>query len=316
MRKEKAQMAEGKERRALNKRRREMRQIRSAVGYNFMGFFRNSRTVITFLLGIIICFLLSSRVMEVTERFGTSMQAAEPFIWTFGDATAILLVSLLLIFLFSDLPKLTAFTPFYLMRMTKRRWLAAQFLYIVLVTALYVGFTLLVTVLLCMKRSFAGNLWSETAAILGYSSVGKDLNVPSTVKVMESISPYGCMLQAGALMLGYSLTLGFLILLGNLLAGRKYGMMFALGYSLYGFLLDPEVLGKLLGMEEYEMYRVRSVVGWIGPLNNAVYGMHDFGYDNLPTVGQSLLIFGGMLFLMYLLSMRALRRYNFTFLGG
>ena len=64
------------------------------------------------------------------------------------------------------------------------------------------------------------------------------------------------------------------------------------------------------------MYRVRSVVGWISPLNNAVYGMHDFGYDNLPTVGQSLLIFGGMLFLMYLLSMRALRRYNFTFLGG
>lgn len=293
-----------------------MRQVLAAVGYNFMGFFRNSRTVITFLLSIIVCFLLSSRVMEVAERFGTSMQAAEPFIWTFGDATAILLISLLLIFLLSDLPKLTAFTPFYLMRMTKKRWLAAQFLYIVSVTVLYVVFILAVTVLLCMKNSFPGNLWSETAAILGYSSIGKDLNVPSTVKVMESVSPYGCMLQAGVLMLGYSLTLGFLILLGNLLAGKKYGMLFALGYSLYGFLLNPEVLGKLLGIDKSEMFRVRSIVGWISPLNNAVYGMHDFGYDNLPTITQSLLIFEGMLLLMYLFSLRALRRYNFTFLGG
>lgn len=248
-----------------------MRQIWAAARYNFMGFFRNSRTVITFLLSVIVCFLLSGRVMEVADRFGTSMQAAEPFIWTFGDATAILLVSLLLIFLFSDLPKLTAFTPFYLMRMTKKKWLAAQFLYIVLVTTLYVAFILLTTVLLCMKRSFPGNLWSETAAILGYSSIGEELHVPSTVKVMESVSPFGCMLQAGALMLGYSLTLGFLILLGNLLAGKKYGMLLALGYSLYGFLLDPEVLGGLLGMEDYEMFRVRSVVGWISPLNNAVY---------------------------------------------
>lgn len=293
-----------------------MRQIWAAVGYNFLGFFRNSRTVITFLLSIVACFLLSSRVMEVVERFGTSMQAAEPFIWTFGDATAILLVSLLLIFLFSDLPKLTAFTPFYLMRMTKKKWLAAQFLYIVLVTLLYVVFILLMTAILCMKHSFVGNLWSETAAILGYSSVGKKLNVPSTVKVMESISPYGCMLQAGLLILGYSLTLGFMILLGNLLAGRRYGMLLALGYSLYGFLLDPAVLGKILGLESYEMFRVRSIVGWISPLNNAVYGMHDFGYDNLPTITQSLGIFGILLLLMYLLSLRALRKYNFTFLGG
>lgn len=268
------------------------------------------------MFSIVVCFLLTGRVMEAAERFGTSMQAAEPFIWTFGDATAILFVSLLLIFLFSDLPKLTAFTPFYLMRITKKKWLAAQFLYIVLVTLLYIAFILVITVALCMKHSFAGNLWSETAAILGYSATGEKLNVPSTVKVMESISPYGCMLQVGTLMLGYSLTLGFLILLGNILAGRKYGMVFALGYSLYGFLLDPEVLGKLLGLESYEMYRVRSIVGWISPLNNAVYGMHDFGYDNLPTIPQSLAVFGGLLLMMYLLAKRALRKYNFTFLGG
>ncbi|MCD7745594.1 MAG: hypothetical protein LUI13_09995 [Lachnospiraceae bacterium] len=37
-------------------------------------------------------------------------------------------------------------------------------------------------------------------------------------------------------------------------------------YSLYGFLLDPDVLGKMLGLETWEFYRVRSIVGWISPL--------------------------------------------------
>lgn len=293
-----------------------MRLVLAATHYNFMGFFRNARTVITFLMSIVLCFLLTGQVMEVVDGYGTVMQAAEPFIWTFGDSTAILFVSLLLIFLFSDLPRLTAFTPFYLMRITKRKWLAAQLLYITLVTLFYVFFVLCATVLLCMKNAFAGNLWSETAAILAYSEAGEKLHVPSSVKVMESITPYGCMLQAALLLLGYSLTLGFLILLGNLLLGRKYGMLLAVGYSLYGFLLDPEVLGKLLGLEKYELYRVRSVVGWISPLNNAVYGLHDFGYDNLPTIGQSLLLFGGILALLVILSRRALGRYNFSFLGS
>lgn len=252
----------------------------------------------------------------MADYYESTMQAAEPFIWTFGDATAILLVSLLLIFLFSDLPKLGPFTPFYLMRMTKKKWLAAQFFYIAVCTMLYVGFILAVTAILCMKYTFVGNIWSETAALLGYSNMGGSIQVPSTVKVMESISPYGCMLQAGILMLGYSLTLGFLILLGNLLLGKKYGMLLAVGYSLYGFLLNPEVLGKILGLEKYEMYRIRSIVGWISPLNHAVYGLHDFGYDNLPSIGQSLGVFGILLLVVCALSYRILRTYNFTFLGG
>lgn len=142
------------------------------------------------------------------------------------------------------------------------------------------------------------------------------MQVPSTVKVMESISPYGCMFQAGCLILGYALTLGFLILLGNLLFGRKYGMLLGLGYSLYGFLLDPDRLGKILGLESYEIYRVRSIVGWMSPLNQAVYGMHDFGYDNLPSIGQSMAVFGMILAVICILAYRLLRTYNFTFLGG
>ena len=52
--------------------------------------------------------------MMVADYYDSSMQALEPFIWTFGDATSILLCSLLLILLFLDLPKLSPFTPYML----------------------------------------------------------------------------------------------------------------------------------------------------------------------------------------------------------
>ena len=93
------------------------KQVAAVVRWNFQGFFRNPRVVITFLLSFILCFFLSDRAMMVADYYESSMQAFEPFIWTFGDATSILLCSLLLILLFIDLPKLSPFTPYMLLRM-------------------------------------------------------------------------------------------------------------------------------------------------------------------------------------------------------
>ena len=166
-----------------------MKQILGIVRYNFSGFFRNPKVIFTFMLEFILSFLLTGKVMTVMENYDTPVQAIEPFLWTFGDGTAVLLSSLLLLLLFSDLPKMTPVTPYQLVRTTKKKWLWGQFIYVTMVTALYTILMLFFTSTLCMKNSYPGNLWSETAAMLGYSSLGKDLQVPSTVRVMESISP-------------------------------------------------------------------------------------------------------------------------------
>lgn len=292
-----------------------MRQVVAVIRFHFMGFFKNPKVILTFLLGFVLSFLLSSRIMAVIDAYKTPVQAAEPFLWTFGDSTAVLLTSLLLLLLFSDLPKLTAALPYYLLRMTKKKWLLGQLGYVICAAAVYTVSILGSTVVLCMKNSYVGNIWSETAAMLAYSDLGKNLSVPSTVKVMESVTPYGCMLQVMALLFLYASTLSFVILAGNLLFGRNRGMVLGLFYSLYGFLLDPAVLGKILGMEPYEMYKINVLVVWISPLNQAVYGRHNFGYDNLPTVGQSCLLFFFLLILLAGICMASLRHYHFNFTG-
>lgn len=293
-----------------------VKQVAAAVRWNFLGFFKNPRVIITFLFSFILCFFLSDRAMMVADYYESPMQALEPFIWTFGDATAILLCSLLLILLFLDLPKLSPFTPYMLLRMRKSRWLFAQLFYIFLVTALYMLYVILVTSLLCMQKTYPGNIWSKTAALLAYSQMGKKLSIPSTVKVMESTTPFSCSMQIMALLVCYALTLSFLMMYFQMKLGKKAAIFAGLSYSLFGFLLNPEILAKILRKEEYEMFLVRRITGWISPLNHATYGMHDFGYDVLPSIGQSCMIFLVILACLSGLSFHTLKKYNFSSFTG
>ncbi len=223
---------------------------------------------------------------------------------------------MLLILLFIDLPRLSPFTPYMLVRMRKGRWLLAQFFYIFLVTVFYMLYVFAVTSLLCMQKTYVGNLWSKTAALLAYSKMGSDLSVPSTVKVMESTTPLFCSLQMILLLSLYALTLSFLMLYFQMHTGKKAAIAAGLIYSLAGFLLDPQVLAKILRKEEHEMYLTRRIAGWISPLNHASYGMHDFGYDTLPSITQSCVFFCIILFLLAFLSFRTLKKYNFNSFTG
>lgn len=292
-----------------------MRQIKAVIQYNFMGFYKKPKVILTFLLGFILCFLLSSRIMPVIQAYKSPVQMLEPFLWTFGDTTAILLSSVLLLLLFSDLPVLSAITPYYLCRTTKKRWLFGQLFYVAGVSGIYTVFMLGATMILCAKVGYPGNIWSNTAAMLAYSKLGEDLNVPSTVKVMESVTPYGCTAQVILLLFLYILCLSFIVLAGNLLPGKNRGLVAGLLFCLYGFLLEPKVLRVLLGFEEYEMFRVNVLIGWISPLSHASYGRHNFGYDRLPTVWQSCVVFLILLRVLIWFCGRRMKYYHFVFLG-
>lgn len=284
--------------------------------FNFRGFFKNPKVILTFLFSIVLCYMLSDRVMKVIQAYGTPVQLAEPFLWTFGDASCVLLSAVLLLLLFSDLPMVSGITPYYLHRTAKGKWLAGQMAYVAIVVFLYTCFLFVETVVLCGKYSYTGDQWSETAAMLAYSKLGRELGVPSTVKVMEGITPYGCMVQVFGLMFLYALALGFLVLAGNLISGKNRGMIWGLLFSLYGFLLDRDVVAAVFGFREYEGYKTNLVIGWLSPLNHATYGRHSFGYDKLPTLFQSRLVFLGLLFIFTGVSLRAVKRYSFRFLGS
>ncbi len=284
--------------------------------YNFKRWHRNPRIFITFALALVLCFMLTNKAMKFSEQCATTMQLVEAFVWTFGDSQSILLASLLLVLLFADMPFLSPITPYYLARCTRMQWLAGQILYILAATGIYLLFVLAATCVLCMSRSFIGNQWSETAAILGYSGAGREVALPILVRTLERSDPYSCMAAIFSLMLLYSLLMVSIMLLFNLKKGAAAGIGGAFVFSLYGFLLNPQTLQSVFQLSDERMYQANVAVGWLSPLNHATYHMHNFGYDLLPKLWQSYLLFILLIGVCTGLSLVAMRRYNFNFAGS
>ena len=292
-----------------------MRQAFSVAGYNFRQWRRNPRILVTFALAFVLCFLLSDKAVRFAVEHNTTMQAFEAFIWTFGDSDSILLSSLLLVLLFADMPFLSSGTPFFLVRTDRRTWITGQMLYTAAATTVYLLFILLSTALICERQSYLANMWSPTAAILGYSGAGQQVALPALVKTLEMSWPYPVTLTIFFLMLGYALTLVFIMLFFNLRYGQTAGVLSVFLFSVYGFLLSPDTIQKLLKLPDQAYYLANVAIGWASPLNHATYHMHNFGYDLLPRMWQSFAIFGLLIAIGWLASLRAIKNYNFNFTG-
>jgi hypothetical protein len=292
-----------------------VRQIASVSIYNFRHWHKNPRIIITFCLTFILCFLLSDKAVSFAKEYGATMQIVEAFVWTFGDSNSILISSLLLLLLFADMPFISNGTPFFLMRTNRKTWLTGQAVYIVAATSIYLLFVLTATSLCSISRSFVGNMWSETAAILGYSGAGKAVALPALIKTLEMSAPYECMWTIFLLMLLYALLMAFVMLFFNIYRGQLAGVVSAFAFSLFGFLLNPQTIMLLFQIPEQLMYKANVAVVWNSPLNHATYNMLNVGYDRLPRLWQTYVIFAVLIALFFFGTLRAVKKYSFNFTG-
>lgn len=294
---------------------KKIRQAFSIAGYNFRLWRRNPRIVVTFSLTFILCFLLTDKAVRFAVEHNTTLQLVETFIWSFGDSNSILLSSTMLVMLFADMPFLSAGTPFYLIRTDRKTWITGQVIYILAATGVYLLFVLLSTILLSMKYAFPGNMWSPTAAILGYTNAGERVAIPALVKTLEMSWPYESMVSIFLLMLGYSGVMVMIMLVCNLRYGQAAGVVSVLAYSIYGILMQPDTIQLLLRLPDEAYYIANVIIGWLSPLNQATFHMHNFGYDKLPRLWQSYAIFFIWMVIGYFSAVRAVKRYNFHFTG-
>lgn len=294
---------------------KKLRQAFSIAGYNFRLWRRNPRILVTFALTFVLCFLLSDKAVRFALEHNTTVQLVETFIWSFGDSNSILLSSVMLVMLFADMPFLSAGTPLYLVRTDRKTWITGQALYILGATTIYMLFVLLSTMALSARYAFPANMWSPTAAILGYTNAGERVAIPALVKTLEMSWPYQSMASIFLLMLGYAGVMVMLMLVCNLRYGQAAGVVGVMAYSIYGILMQPDTVQLLLKLPDEAYYIANVLIGWLSPLNQATLHMHNFGYDKLPRLWQSYLIFALLIGGLYLAAIRAAKRYNFNFTG-
>ena len=126
-------------------------------------------------------------------------------------------------------------------------------------------------------------------------------------------NPYKCTATIFLLMTLYTLLAATLMMVFNLMKNKFGGVLSVFILNLYGLLLDPRTIGKILNIPEGVQYKSNVISGWISPLNHATYYMHNFGYDLLPRLWHSYLILGVWILLNILLIRRLARRYQFNF---
>lgn len=289
--------------------------ILRVCGYHFSGWRHNKRIIMSFLLAGIISFLLTDKVMNFSMEHHTTIQIFEPFIWVFGDGTSILLASLIAILLFADMPFLNGAVPYYLIRIRVRIWILGQLLYVACATVLYTLYILIITVLLCAQNAFPGNMWSPTAALLAYSEYADKIAVPAELKTFEMSKPYSCMLTIFLLLLLYVLLAVMIMFIVTLWKGQVIGAAAAFAFHLFGILLNSQWIGRVLGLGEKEQYIANIICGWLSPINQVTYYRHNFGFDMLPRLSDTYLIFGLAIIVFLFAIIHQMKRYNFHFLG-
>lgn len=294
---------------------KEINQSLSIAGYNFRLWRGNPRILVTFLLAFILSFLLSDKTVNFAAEHNTTMQIVEVFIWSFGDSNSILLSSVLLVLVFADMPFLSPGTPLYLIRTKRRTWITGQVIYILTATFIYLIFVLGSTAFFSMRQSFVANMWSPTAAILGYTNAGEQAAIPALIKSLEMSWPYQSMVSIFSLMLGYSSVMVMLMLFCNLRFGQVMGVVSVLVYSIFGLLMQPSTFQLILKLPDEAYYIANVIIGWVSPLNQATYHMHNFGYDKLPKLWQSYAIFFSTVVFLYIASIRTVNLYQFVFTG-
>lgn len=291
-----------------------IRFVCSITKLNFLEWKKNPKIIFAFLLAFVFCVMLSGKALTFANSYGTTMQIFEPFIWAFGNGRSILIASMLLVFFFIDMPFINDATPYYLIRINRTIWVCAQMLYVVLTTIIYMTFLLVIFCLICAPISFPGNMWSETGAILGYSGVGNEIALSASVKTMEMSNPVACAATIFLLMTLYTLLAATLMLTFNLLKYKFGGALSVFILNLYGLLLNPQFIGKMLKIPEALQYKSNVITGWISPLNHATYYMHNFGYDYLPRLWHSYLFFGAWILLNIIIIKKLSKKYQFNFL--
>lgn len=294
----------------------EFYQILRVCTYHYSRWRRNWRIVMAFALGGIISFLLTEHIVDFSLEYGLTLQIFEPFIWVFGDGTSILLVALAVILLFADMPFLDGSVPYYLIRIRVRTWVLGQMLYLITSCFLYTLYILVMTIVFCFRNAFVGNMWSPTAAKLAYSGLADSYFIPARLKTFEMIKPVECMATIFLLMLLYILTAVFVMYFVTLLKNQAAGIAAAFIYHIYGFLLNADGIAQILRLDEKLSYKAGIWCGWLSPLRHATFPAHDFGYDRLPTLGQTYGIFAAVIGLLAVLVLWRMKRYSFYFSGG
>lgn len=293
-----------------------IKNVLSCVGWNFFSQRKNPRLYLCMLLGFLLCWMLTDKTMSISRTYQTGVQVFEPFIWCFADSSGVLYVSLTLILLMAEFPRLDTSASYLMFRAHRMPWLTGQIITALLVTFGFCLFMLMTSIIVCIGNVSTENRWSDTATMLSFAPSSFDLALIVTRKTVKLTLPYQCVVQIFLLMFQYMMLLSMIQITMTLIKSRKMGICIVTVLSLMGFVMTPDRFMIWLSLPSGFKYYANLLSVWCSPLQHATYLMHNFGYDSLPSIPVSHSIMGGISIMLSILAYKQIDTFDFQFIGG
>ena len=107
----------------------------------------NPRIICTFVVLFFLCLTMTSEYVGYSEEIGLPIQIFEPFILMFTQKYSLLVIMLVFLLLYQDVPFINECTPYLLVRKNRLTWAIGQIQYICISTLAILLFALVVCIL-------------------------------------------------------------------------------------------------------------------------------------------------------------------------
>ncbi len=289
----------------------------TCAGWNLYSLRKNPRFWMSLLLGFLLCWLLTDKTMAISRTYLTNVEIFEPFVWCYADSDSVLYAALVMLLMTSAFPRLDAAEAGMIFRTTRARWLLGQIITTFALTLFYCLMILLCSIAMSIGSDvYLDDRWSDTATMLSFAPASFEVALTVIRKTVKLTTPYQSAVQIFILLFQYVLLLSMIQLTFSVLKNRRAGILASLTVNFIGFVLTPERFMVWLNLPTGLQYYANVLSAWVSPLQHATYAMHSFGYDLLPRLSTTHLIFGGITTALMLVSLLAMRRFSFAFSGG
>jgi hypothetical protein len=220
-----------------------VKKIFSIAMYSIRQWITNPRIICLFVLMSIFVWNDFEVIGDLTGRTGIK---TNPLIFPFFSSNPVKQLILLtgIVFLFSDAPFINKNQPYIIIRSKRIPWVLGQILYIVMASAAYFLFLMLVSILVLLPyATFATNGWGKIIQTLAQTDVGAQIKLQFgiTKEIIIFYSPWEAFGLSFLLNWGVACFLGLILFIINLKFNRMLGLI-AAGVLLFFDLLVTNML--------------------------------------------------------------------------
>lgn len=212
----------------------EKRSLRKWLGSSLYGHFslwaHSLRTILMAVFILLMTYMLVRSSENSVAMNQWQVHMGETLFSYVNSGFNMIMTSVALLVMMSELPKRVSYQNYTLMRLSRRRWLASLVVFCVGMVAIFIVLMLASSALFSLSFVTPGGGWSDLERLAKDPDYVHEIQYVSTY--IRSLTPFTACILASVILFFFWLTMAFLILLFSLWGAPNFGVVFCVSLLL------------------------------------------------------------------------------------